>query len=101
MPNKLDFELSKLALGDINKIWIYTANNWSTTQANKYYKDLFKKINLICINPELGRLIESVKPQHRMLRAKSHLIIYKKVKNKIFIDRILHEKMDVENRLNE
>ena len=100
MSSKLVFELSKLALRDINNIWIYTADKWSKTQANNYYKEIFKKINSICENPEIGKQIEEIKPQHRILQAKSHLIIYKKNKSKIYIDRILHEKMDIEHRLN-
>ncbi len=48
MPDKLDFELSKLALRDISNIWLYTESKWSKTQANKYYKEIFKedKFNL-------------------------------------------------------
>jgi len=34
---KLNYELSKLALADIDNIWLYTFKNWSNTQANKYY----------------------------------------------------------------
>lgn len=29
--------LSKKALEDINTIWIYTAENWSQEQADRYY----------------------------------------------------------------
>ena len=36
---KLNYELSKLVLTDIDNIWLYTIENWSKTQANKYYKD--------------------------------------------------------------
>ena len=78
MPNKLDFELSKLALSDINNIWIYTANKWSKAQANKYYKEIFKGIGSICTNSEIGRRIEDIKPRHRILQVKSHLIMYQK-----------------------
>ena len=101
MPNKLDFELSKLALSDINNIWIYTANKWSKPQANKYYKEIFKGIDSICSNSEIGRRIEDIKPGHRILQVKSHLILYKKNKDRISIDRILHERMDIEYQLTE
>ncbi len=99
MLNNLGFELSKLALRDINNIWIYTAGKWSKTQANKYYKEIFKKINTVCENPEVGKQIGYIKPNHRILKVKSHLIIYKIDKGIIFIDRILHERMDVENEI--
>ena len=34
---KINYELSRLALEDIDNIWYYTIENWSKTQANKYY----------------------------------------------------------------
>ena len=96
---KFNYELSKLALNDIDKIWLYTTENWSKTQANKYYKDLFAEIVTICENPEIGKSIKEIKPNHRMQLVKSHLIIYKVLEDKIYIDRILHKRMDIENIL--
>jgi len=101
MPNKFNFELSRLSLNDIDNIWTYTAQKWTKSQANKYYKNLFKDISLICKNPDIGKRIEFVKPKHRIFKSKSHLIIYKLDNQKIWIDRILHERMDIENKLKE
>jgi toxin ParE1/3/4 len=33
-----DYIISEKALEDLNNIWIYTAENWSVEQANRYYK---------------------------------------------------------------
>jgi toxin ParE1/3/4 len=98
---KLGFEISKLALIDLDGIWKHTAEQWSKQQANKYYKEIFQAINKICNNSEIGKAIDEVKKGHRRINVKSHLIVYKIVKNKIFIDRILHQKMDIEKHLNE
>lgn len=38
---KLAYELSYLALKDIDNIWTYTATKWSVAQANKYYEQIF------------------------------------------------------------
>lgn len=98
---KLGYELSKLALEDLNSIWEYTAEQWSIEQANKYYKDIFEVVELICINPEVGKSIKEVKEKHRSIIVKSHLIIYKIEKKLIQIDRILHQRMDIEYQLHE
>lgn len=96
---KLNNELSKLAISDIDNIWLYTIENWSKTQANKYYQNLFTEIVTISENPEIGKSIKEIKPNHRMQLVKSHLIIYKVLEDKIYIDRILHKRMDIENIL--
>ena len=96
---KLKFELSKLALEDINDIWTYSSEQWSNSQANKYYKLIFKEIDSICKNPEIGKSIQEVKIHHRIKLVKSHLIVYKVEEEKIYIDRILHQQMDIESHL--
>ena len=98
---KLNFELKKLALKDINNIWPYTAEQWSNNQANKYYKLILNEIDSICKNPEIGRSIQEVKNHHRVKLVKSHLIVYKVQAETIYVDRILHQQMDIENQLNE
>lgn len=45
---KLTYELSNLAEQDLENIWVYTFNNWSRNQANKYYKLLMNEIANIC-----------------------------------------------------
>lgn len=41
---KLNYLLSNLAISDLDRIWIYTAEKWSKNQANKYYQDIFSAI---------------------------------------------------------
>jgi len=95
------FEISKLALKDLDEIWNYTAEQWSKHQANKYYKEILQAIKEICTNSEIGKSIDEVKKGHRRISVKSHMIIYKMEKEIIFIDRILHQKMDIEMQLKE
>ena len=93
----MNFELSKLALKDIDSIWEYTVQNWSIKQAEKYYKNIISTIKLICQNPEIGKSISEVKETHRRKIVGSHMIIYKFQNDIIYIDRILHQSMDIEN----
>jgi len=97
----LKYEFSHLAKLDLEYIWKYTANNWSVDQANKYYKLIIDKINEICKNPNIGKSLESFKKKHRVIKVISHLVIYKLHNDSIFIDRILHKRMDIETRINE
>ncbi len=98
---KLNFEISGLALEDLDNIWEYTAKQWSKEQANKYYNDIFSVIDRICQKPDTGQTIDDIKKGHRRTNVKSHMIIYKVKGTKVYIDRILHQKMDIENHLNE
>jgi toxin ParE1/3/4 len=91
-----NFELSRLALMDLEEIWLYTSKIWSKQQANKYYEEIFKVINEICINSEIGESIDFVKKGHRRINVKSHIIFYKITSEIIYIDRILHHNMDIE-----
>lgn len=99
MPSKLNYRISKLALKDLDKIWLYTLNKWSSSQANKYFNEIIKGINLICRNPEIGKSIDELKSNHRILKIKAHLIVYKREKNEILVDRILHENMDIKSKI--
>jgi len=98
---KLSFKVSKLALRDLNSIWIYSADKWSRKQADRYYNEIFEMIDEICENPKIGRTLNDVKEGHRSKTVKSHLIIYKVKEREVFIDRILHQRMDVDHILHE
>lgn len=98
---KLSFEISKLALEDLDNIWEYSVEQWSKEQANKYYNEIFSVVDQICENSAIGKPIDEIKKGHRKINVKSHMIIYKVKGMTIYIDRILHQKMDIENHLNE
>lgn len=98
---KYSFELSRLALNDLENIWHYTAEHWSKEQANKYYREIFEVIESICNNPDKGQSIHEIKKGHRRMIIASHMIIYKSNSETIFIDRILHQKMSIEKHVGE
>ncbi|MBX7226499.1 MAG: type II toxin-antitoxin system RelE/ParE family toxin [Chitinophagales bacterium] len=56
-----------------------------------------KEIDVICQNPKIGKSIAYISRDHRVKFMKSHLIVYKIINDKIYIDRILHKKRDLEN----
>ena len=92
----MKYKLSKLALKDIDGIWEYTLQQWSRQQANKYYKEIFKEIELLSANPELGKSISEVIEGFRLRRIKSHIIIYEILEASISVERVLHRSMDID-----
>jgi toxin ParE1/3/4 len=97
----LPYVISKKAVSDLEEIWLYTVEKWSKEQADRYYNLIFEEINYICKNGSAGKSMEHVRKGYRASKVKSHLIFYKIVKDTIEIIRILHERMDIENRLND
>jgi toxin ParE1/3/4 len=98
---KFNFEISRLALEDLDNIWEYTAEQWSKEQANKYYNEIFSAKGKICENSDIGKPIDEIKKGHWRTNVRSHMIIYKIKGTTIYIDRIFHQKMDIEKHLND
>jgi len=96
---KLNYALSKLSLQDIDGIYKYAKANWSSAQADKYYEIILSEVNNICINPELGESTSDVKDNHKKIKVKFHFIVYELSDQTIYVDRILHQRMDLENIL--
>ena len=95
------YVISKKALSDLEKIWLYTVEKWSLEQAERYYALIFEEIRFICNKPNSGRKMDHVRIGYRAAKIKSHLIFYKVENETIQIIRILHERMDIENRLDD
>lgn len=92
--------LSEKALKDLNSIWIYTAENWSVEQANRYYNLILDEIEYISAHFETAKDFSAFRKDYRFSKVKSHLLFFKKSKqNTIEVVRILDEKMDIEKRL--
>jgi toxin ParE1/3/4 len=96
------YEFTNKAVEDLTKIWDYTFDKWSEKQADKYYKMLLENCKHIADDPNLGRNYDGIRVELFGLKANRHIIFYRKLKNKpIEITRILHEQIDLKNRLNE
>ena len=97
----LPFVITKKAVADLEDIWQYTIEKWSLAQAYRYYNLIIDEINFICKKNTAGKSMAHVRKGYRASKVKSHLIFYRIAENKIEVIRILHEHMDIENRLNE
>nr|WP_294789197.1 type II toxin-antitoxin system RelE/ParE family toxin [uncultured Flavobacterium sp.] len=96
----MKYRISSQALEDIDKIWLYTLENWSLEQADRYYRMIYQEISFIVEDFETGKDIGKVKLGYRQAKVKSHLIIYKRGEDEIVeVVRVLHQMMDIPNRL--
>ncbi|MDL2306013.1 type II toxin-antitoxin system RelE/ParE family toxin [Bacteroides sp. OttesenSCG-928-D19] len=96
------YTISEEARKDIENIWLYTLENWSLEQADRYYHLIFNEIEYLCVNFISGRDFGHIRKDYRYSKVNSHLIFYKKSESgKVEIIRVLHENMDIENRINE
>ena len=100
---KGNYSISKRALSDLEQIWLYTLENWSREQADRYYNLIIDEIENICKSPRVaGKSMEHIREGYRSSKVKSHLIFYRfSNEGVIEVIRILHEQMDIENRLND
>jgi len=99
--NKL-YRISEKSLEDLESIWLYTYETWSLEQADRYYKLIIDEIEYIAENYMSGKSMEHVRKGYRSTEVKSHLIFYRKSNDNIIeVIRILHQMMDIENRLND
>lgn len=88
------FKLSNQAENDLNNIWLYTFENWSLKQADKYYNEIKLSVLKLSSNPELGRLKLTTRTKYFVYKINSHKIFYTKEDYGIFIVRIYHKSMD-------
>ncbi|MFN3942268.1 MAG: type II toxin-antitoxin system RelE/ParE family toxin [Flavobacterium sp.] len=94
--------LRQEAINDLNDIWIYTIDEWSEKQADKYYSLIEFACSQIGKNPELGNEYEGISKNLLSLKIGKHIIFYQIIsKDRIEVVRILHERMDLKNRLEE
>jgi len=98
----LGYKLTHKAVEDLTGIWYYTVEKWSEKQADKYYRLLIDNFDELSRNPGLGKSYSDIIENILGFRVGRHIIFYRIIQtNKILILRILHEKMDLKNRIKE
>jgi toxin ParE1/3/4 len=92
--------LTNKAVDDLTQIWNYTFDKWSENQADIYYHMLLENCKELACNPNLGKDFSAIIQNLLGFKAGRHIIFYRIIAdNEIEIIRILHEQMDLENRL--
>jgi len=97
----MNYRISKEATNDLEKIWLYTFENWSLKQADHYFELLMNEIEYLSVNPKSGKDYSEIRKGYFRSRVKSHFIFYKINLKEIEIIRIFHQQMDITTRLDE
>ena len=98
MAEKGGYRLSPLARSDLEAIWLYTFEQWSEAQADRYYRSITAACESLAAGRARGRRV----PQrlgYLKLGVGSHIIFYRQDRALINVIRILHERMDVDLHL--
>jgi toxin ParE1/3/4 len=94
------YKLTNKSVDDLAQIWNYTFDEWSESQADKYYHMLLDNCKEIANNPDLGKNYSGVIENLLGFKAGRHIIFYRRIEdNFVEITRILHEQMDLKNRI--
>ena len=99
----MNFKISNEAQIDLENIWLYTFETWSKEQADRYFNLIFEEIEYLTQNPNSGKDYSHIREGYYRSKVKSHFIFYRinLKENVLEIIRILHQQMDIENRLGE
>ncbi len=99
----MGYQLSVKAAEDIEQIWLYTVENWSLAQADRYINLIIDEIEYLANHPASGKDCSHIRENYRSARVKSHVIFYRAIDSNTEIEviRILHQSMDIENHLND
>ena len=97
----MTYKLSVEAENDLQNIWLYTFENWSREQANRYIDLILDEIEYLCFKPNSGVDYGHLRKGYFKSKIKSHFIFYKinTKKKQIEIVRVLHQMMDIESQL--
>jgi toxin ParE1/3/4 len=97
-----NYILTNKAVEDLAKIWDYTFEAWSETQADRYYYMLLDCCQEIADQKVCGKNYPEVMQDVLGFKVGLHIIFYRKSKSdRIEIARILHSRMDLKNRMQE
>ena len=97
-----DYIVTNKAVEDLSKIWEYSYKVWSEAKADKYYHMLFASFQELAEGKIAGKKYPEVRIDILGFRSGQHIIFYRKLKeNRIEITRVLHNRMDLKNRVQE
>jgi toxin ParE1/3/4 len=91
----------ELAIFDLEDIWLYTLNTWSLSQADRYHSMIIKEIGFLAAHLNSGKDQHHIREGYRSSKIKSYIIFCRILESELEISRILHERMDIPNRLND
>lgn len=96
------FKFTNNAVKDLSDIWSCTVETWSESQADKYYKLIINACSTIAKKPQIGKEYSDIYSELKGKKNSKYIIFYRVMEDKsIEVTRILHERMDLKNKLKE
>ena len=101
----MPYKLFPKAKQQLVKIWAITYEDWGEAQADKYIDELHEKLKDLKNTPHIWRKLEHKKFRGKAVffcRYKKHFVFFKELPSgKLGIISVLHERMDLPERLYE
>ena len=94
-----EYRLTPAAEGDLESIWIYTAQQWGVEQANRYTDFLTSAFAELAQSPETAIACDDIRPGYRRRSVERHMIYFRITNYGIAVVRILHGRMDAPRHL--
>lgn len=94
----MNYKITSEASKDLEKIWLYTFENWSIEQADRYLNLIFDEIEFLCQKPDSAINYDHIRKGYSCSKVKSHIIFFKIniPEKELEIIRVLHEMMDLD-----
>jgi toxin ParE1/3/4 len=97
-----NYFLTNKAVEDLSRIWDYTYEVWSESQADRYYEVLTSSFGEIAQNSGLGKNYDEIESGILGLSVGKHIVFYRVLQSgDIEILRILHQRMNLKSKLDE
>ena len=93
--------LSEQAQVDYEDILSVTLHRWGALQYDRYAALLNEALLALQDNPSLGHRSRQLPARYRLLHVGRHLIVYRFTAGTVYVVRILHDRMDVRQRIAE
>jgi toxin ParE1/3/4 len=87
------YRLTPRAEIDLEDIWLYTFQNWSLEQADRYLNDIMAAIAALANGTKTGRQVD-IRAGYLKYLAGSHYVFYRRSDLSLDVIRILHQSMD-------
>ncbi len=95
-----NYRFTNKAVEDISAIWDYSYENWSESQADKYYAQIISTCEKVAKHLSKGRNYRGIIDSLFGIKVNHHTIFYRYLESgNVQVERILHEKMDLKNRI--
>lgn len=93
-----NYDLSEKAKADLRGIWNFTEDRWGEQQADTYYREIIKTIELLATGDRQGRKAD-VRDGYLKYPIGRHFVYFTRENDRIKVVRVLHQGMDVDRHL--